>query len=268
MVYFRLMRIFVTMRSKLKIPKTDYSQIADYYDKVRAPLADIWISKIIEYGKINENSKVLDVGCGTGRVSEAVSTSKNAKIYSIDISAEMLKKGAVKDKDRRILWILADAHRPPFMEDCFDCVYMTLVLHHLDDKALALQEIHRILKKDGNCVIMTISHSRLKRHVISNFPGVTAIDMRRFPSIPSLKSLMVKVGFKNVHNHLVKHDYGTLPVAELLNRVKNNYISTLTLLSEEQFQKGFKIFQERVKKKYGEQIRWWISEFNFVVGQK
>jgi len=267
MVYFRLMRIFVTMRSKLKIPKIDYSKIADYYDKVRAPVADICISKIIEYGKIDESSTVLDVGCGTGRVSEAVSTSKNARICSIDTSVEMLKKGAVKDKDRRILWMLADAHRLPFTENCFNCVYMTLVLHHLDDRVLALREIRRILKKDGNCVIMTISHSRLKRHVISNFPGVTAIDRGRFPSIPSIKSLMVKVGLRNVHSHLVKHDLGSLPVAQLLNRVRDKYISTLTLLSEEQFQKGFKIFQERVKNKYGDQIKW-ISEFSFVVGQK
>jgi len=234
---------------------------------VRAPLADIWISKIIEYGKINENSTVLDVGCGTGRVSEAISTSKNAKVYSIDVSAEMLKKGAVKDKDRRILWVLGDAHRLPFIENCFDCAYMTLVLHHLDNKTLALQEIHRALKKDGNCVIMTASHSRLKRHVISNFPGIITIDMKRFPSIPSIKNLMVKIGFRNVHSHVVKHDYGSLSIAELINRVRNKYISTLTLLSEEQFRKGLKIFEEKVKNKYGDQIRW-ITEFNFVVGQK
>jgi hypothetical protein len=44
-------------------------------------------------------------------------------------------------------------------------------------------------------------------------------------------------------------------------------MSTLTLLREEDFQKGFRIFKERVEKKHGKQIRK-ISWFVFVDGWK
>ncbi|MEM3641139.1 MAG: hypothetical protein QXQ94_04425 [Candidatus Bathyarchaeia archaeon] len=51
---------------KSGIPKTDYSQIAKYYDRFRMSDVDYWLSKIIEYGKIEPKCIVLDVGCGTG----------------------------------------------------------------------------------------------------------------------------------------------------------------------------------------------------------
>jgi cobalamin biosynthesis protein CbiD len=76
---------------------------------------------------------------------------------------------------------------------------------------------------------------------------------------------MEQTGFKDVHSHLAQHDEGYITTAEILEKVKNKFISTLTLLSKEQFQRGFQVFQERMKRKYGEKIRR-ISRFNFVVG--
>jgi len=251
----------------LSLPKTDYSQIADYYDEVRAPPAEVWLSKIIEYGEINESSKVLDVGCGTGRFPLSIQSSKKPLICSLEPSIDMLKKAAVKDESRKILWVQGDGQKLPFRDDFFDCVYMTLVIHHIEHKEIALREIYRTLKKGGNCVIMTNSHHRMKRHILRCFPGVIALDLKRFPTIPHLKSLMVKVGFRNLHYHVVKHDEGFLPREECFDRVRKKYVSTLTLLNEEEFQKGIKIFEEKVKQKYGEQIRR-ITGFDFVIGKK
>lgn len=249
------------------IPRTDYTRIAKYYDKLRPPMADMWLSKIIEYGKINEESCVLEIGCGTGRFTLRMSALKNAAFYSLDNSVEMLGKALGKDEERKIRWVLGDARRLPFKRNCFDCVYMTLVLHHIEDKALALEEIHHTLNRRGTCVIMTKSHSLLKESVFNDFPGLTAIDLKRFPSIPFIKNLMAEIGFTNVRSSLDQHDEGYRLTAEFLERVRNRYISTLTLLSEDEFNKGFEVFQDRIRKKYGDRIRW-IVKFNFVVGQK
>jgi len=251
----------------LKIAKADYSRIAEYYDDVRPAMADIWLSRIMEYGKITENSCVLEIGCGTGRVILRMSALKNATFYSLDNSEEMLRKAVGKDKERKIRWVLGDAHELPFRSSSFDCVYMALVLHHMEDKALALEEIYRTLKSGGVCVIMTKSHSQLRESVFNEFPGLTTIDLKRFPSIPSIKDLMAEMGFRNVYSRVDQHDEGYRITAEFLKRVRNKYISTLTLLSGDEFEKGFEVFQERVKSGYGDKIRW-ISKFNFVVGQK
>jgi len=249
------------------VSKTDYSRIADYYDKVRPPPADIWISEIIQHGEIKESSLVLDVGCGTGRFPLGIRASKKALICSLEPNIAMLKKAVEKDESKEIWWVQGDGQKLPFRDDIFDCVYMTLVIHHIEDKELALQEIRRTLKEEGNCVIMITSHYRMKRGIMRHFPRVVAIDQKRLPTVPSLKGLMVRSGFRNVHYHIVKHDEGFLPIEEYLERVRSKHISTLTLFSEEEFQKGLRIFEEKVRKKYGKQLRR-IMGYDFVVGKK
>jgi len=252
--------------AKQRVPRADYSKIAEYYDEVRPAPADIWVSKIIEYGKISADCTVLDVGCGTGRFPVGISAVKSPMICALDSSIEMLEQAVKKDKPRDTLWILGDGQNLPFGEGLFNCVYMTLVIHHIEDKERALREIYWTLKKNGNCVIMTNSHARIKRHALHDFPGVVALDLKKFPTLSSLKKLMVKVGFRETHHHRVQHDE-YMPTENYLERVKNKYVSTLTLLSEEAFQRGFEVFQQRVRRKYGAQIKR-HSGFDFIVGQK
>ena len=253
--------------TKLKVPKTDYSKIAEYYDRVRPIPPDVLLSKIIEHGEINTNCAVLDIGCGTGRFPLDISTMKKPMICGLEPSIEMLRQAVAKDKPRNVLWLRGDGQKLPFRDSLFDCIYMTLVIHHIENKEIVLREIHRILKKGRNCLIMTASHSGIRRHVIHDFPGVTTIDLKRFPSVSFLKKAMIKIGFRDVHYHIIKHDEGHIPTDEYLERVRNKYISTLTLLSEEAFKRGFKIFQQRLRRKYGAKIRR-IARFVFVVGKK
>lgn len=249
-----------------RVPRADYSKIADYYDRVRPTPADIWVSKIIEYGKIDAECLVLDVGCGTGRFPLGISAAEGCTICALDPSIEMLKQAVEKDKSKCTLWVRGDGQRLPFRDSVFNCIYMTLVIHHIEDKERTLREIYCALKKDGMCVIMTNSHFRLKRHVLRDFPGVIAIDLKSFPTLPFLKRLIKGIGFTDTHHRAVKYEE-YMPTDEFLERVRNKYVSTLTRLSEERFQRGLRIFQQRVQRKYGDQILR-HSGFDFVIGQK
>jgi len=250
-----------------KIPKTDYSQVAKYYDEVRPTPAPILVSKIIDYGRIYAGCAVLDVGCGTGRFPQSISALEDSIICALEPSIEMLRQAVVKDRAKRILWVRGDGQRLSFQDGVFDCAYMTAVIHHIENKQMALEEIYRVLKEGGNCVIMTFSHSRIRKHITRDFPGVVQIDLKRVPSVPSLKKMMTIVGFRGVHHHVVQVEEGYVSTDEYLERVRNKYISTLTLLSDEEFERGFKIFQERVRRKYGSQFRK-VSWFVFIVGRK
>jgi SAM-dependent methyltransferase len=188
-------------------------------------------------------------------------------LFALEPSIEMLKQAVLKYKSGRILWVRGAGQRLPFRDGFFDCVYMTSVIHHIENEEMALREIYRVLKSGRNCVIMTYSHSGIRKQVINDFPGVTAIDSKRLPSIPCLQDMMRTIGLKDVSYHVVKHDEGYTSTDEYLERVRNKYLSTLTLLDENAFQRGLKVFEERVRKKYGGQIRK-ISRFVIVVGQK
>jgi SAM-dependent methyltransferase len=219
---------------KPEIPKTEYSQIAKYYDRVRATPTDILSSKIVEYGEIGAGCVVLDVGCGTGRFPLQISSEKEGLFCALEPSIEMLREAAAKNKSKSIFWVRGDGQKLPFRDNVFDCVYMTMVLHHVEDKETALREIYRTLKKNSNCVIMTTSHSRIRKHVLNDFPGVTAMDLKRFPTVPSLKKAITKIGFRDVHYHPVQYSED-VSTNEYLEKVRNKYISTLTLLGEDSF---------------------------------
>lgn len=251
---------------KPRVSKTDYSGIAEHYDKVRPFVAEIWLSKIIGYGEIEADCAVLEVGCGTGRYTMSVSTVKRPVVCGLDPSIDMLKQAVAKDESKDILWIQGDGQKLPFRDNSFNCIYMTLVIHHIENKEMVLREIHRTLKKDGKCVIMTNSHSRIKKHVLRDFPGIIAMDLKRFPTVPYIKRTMRKVGFTDVHYYPVQHDE-YMPTDEFLERVRNKYVSTLTLLGEEEFQRGFEIFQRRVREKYDAKILRHTG-FDFVIGHK
>jgi len=251
----------------LSFPKTDYSKIADDYDKLRPPPLDMWVNKIIQHGEINENSIVLDVGCGTGRFPLGILSSKKALIYALEPSINMLSKAVAKDQSKQVSWVQGDGQNLPFRDNIFNCIYMTMVIHHIENKKTTLKEIHRTLRKGGNCIIMTTSHYRIRRHLLlCNFPGLTAIDLGRFPSVPTLQKTMTKAGFKNVHYHVVQ-THEKVQTEEFLERVRNKYISTLTLLSQEKFERGLKVFERRIREKCRKYVTRPVG-FDFVIGKK
>jgi hypothetical protein len=113
---------------------------------------------------------------------------------------------------------------------------------------------------------MTTSHSRIRKHVLNDFPGVTAIDLKRFPTVPSLKKAITKIGFRDVHYHPVQYSED-VSTNEYLEKVRNKYISTLTLLGEDSFRRGFEVFEQKLRQKFGARFRR-VSGFVFVVGRK
>jgi SAM-dependent methyltransferase len=250
-----------------EIPKADYSQIAEYYDRVRSGPNDILVSRIVEFGKIGRGCTVLDIGCGTGRFPLTISSLKDPVLCALEPSIEMLKQAAAKDEFKHILWIRGNGQQLPFGSNLFDCVYLTMVIHHIENRETALREIHRVLKWGGTNAILTVSHGGIRKHLTRDFPGILAIDLRRMPSIPLLKNMMAMAGFRDIHHHVVQYDEGFVPVEEYLERVRNKYISTLSLLNEDVFQSGLKVFERRVRRKYGSQVRK-LSRFVLVVGQK
>jgi ubiquinone/menaquinone biosynthesis C-methylase UbiE len=250
-----------------RVPTVDYSTIGEHYDERRPVPAEIWISTIVRLGRITVDSDVLDIGCGTGRYTTRVAAASRASIYGVDCSPTMLKNALKSDPERAIRWTMGDAHALPFKSNSFDCAYMTMVFHQIQKRNTLLDEIRRVLRPGGRCIIATSSHLAIREHVLRHFPGATAIDLNRFPSIPALRRSLKKAGFSNVGSTLVRHDEGEIPVQKYLKMVENKYISTLSLLSEAEFERGFEVFRRKVRERYGNRIRR-ILRFTFVTGEK
>ena len=260
--------------------KTDYSSIANYYDEARPEPADVWIRTIVELAGITPDSSVLDVGCGTGRFAVRVRQHHKGESYGVDSSVEMLKRAAGrrtasagdgraagKAARKPIHWLAGDAHSLPLRSASIDRAYMTMVIHHVEKPGTALREIRRVLRPGGRFLMLTSSHSSIRAHVLRHFPGVVATDLKRFPSIPALKTAMKKAGFRNVRSRLVRHREEEIPVEKYLRMVKSKYISTFTVMDERKFDRGLEVFEKKLARIYGKTMSRTLA-FTFVTGEK
>jgi ubiquinone/menaquinone biosynthesis C-methylase UbiE len=101
---------------------------------------------------VERGSRVLDLGCGWGRILKPV-MDRGAHAIGLDISEEML---ALSDKHLRKNGytphlVRGDGTRLPFRDNTFDMVYSFLVLQHLskENGRDIFNEVKRILKSSG-----------------------------------------------------------------------------------------------------------------------
>lgn len=137
----------------LKNVKATYSAIAHEFDVTRDhpwPEFGIFLSKLKKHYNLQPTSyKLLDVGCGNGRLSHFL---KNEPVNYIGVDNNRTMLRIAKKKNPRVHFRYADACKLPFPTHSFDAVWAIALLHHLPTKKLqlcALKEMKRVLKPGG-----------------------------------------------------------------------------------------------------------------------
>lgn len=120
--------------------------------------------------------RVLEVGCGAGAHS-ALFSRLGAKVYALDLTVERVLGTAAKldmlNDDGSDLALQGDAGALPFPDGFFDIVYSNGVLHHTQYIDRAVAEIHRVLKPNGQAIIMLYAkNSFLYRCVLFPVKGI------------------------------------------------------------------------------------------------
>lgn len=106
----------------------------------------------------NETKKsriMLDIATGNGFVPNIVLNYLNDgdKIIGHDLSLEMLKQSKIKIKNNNFHTIQGDAEKLPFKDKSLDIVTVNTAIHHFPDLQSSLQEIDRVLKKEGILIV-------------------------------------------------------------------------------------------------------------------
>jgi ubiquinone/menaquinone biosynthesis C-methylase UbiE len=121
---------------------------------------------------LNENSIVLDVGCGGGWLSAYLSKNdKVKKIYSIDSSINYLTKflpESIRIANGRADKIEAcqGLFSPLILESgSVDLIAISSALHHADDLTAVLTDFHRVLKPNGYLLILNETPANGVRYI-------------------------------------------------------------------------------------------------------
>lgn len=117
----------------------------------------VWIYQAIEDAMVGLASevpggRVLDVACGTGKVSMRIGE-RGCVSIGAEASMEMIGLGRWVHPDSRALMVRSIAEDLPFLSDTFDRVICQGSLDHFVDPHAFMRESARILKPDGRVVI-------------------------------------------------------------------------------------------------------------------
>jgi len=107
--------------------------------------------------KADKKQKILDLCAGSGNLIPFISD-KAGEIVAVDASEEMIKIMDERFSDEistgSVKTVLADAEKLPFDDKEFDKVIIKFSVHHLSDVSKVFDECYRVLKDDGEMVII------------------------------------------------------------------------------------------------------------------
>jgi len=123
-----------------------FDLLAPIYDRVIRPRKP---EKLLTLLKDNPDDQILDVGGGTGRISQFFAAA-GCRVVVADISQRMLERALEKDG---LAAVCAPSEQMPFQDETFSCVIMVDAFHHVIDHRQTALELWRILKPGGRLII-------------------------------------------------------------------------------------------------------------------
>jgi trans-aconitate 2-methyltransferase len=122
---------------------------AQTYDRASAPQQE-WASAVLERvaGRLPKSATVLDIGCGTGRVTEAVlELVPDGRVLAIDASREMVDLARERLGDRARVW--RQDVLDLVLDEPVDAVVSTATLHWVPDHDRLWQRLAAALRSGG-----------------------------------------------------------------------------------------------------------------------
>ena len=210
-----------------------FARVASDYDALRPADALWWevFDAIVEAGDLR-GRRVLDLGCGTGRLATALAEREVARVWGVDASEEMAAVARANGVNAKV----AAAERLPFKAGWFDRAVSRMAVH-LFDRPRAFSELRRVLAPDGAAVIATLDPAWFDRHwLLPWFEQLVHLDGERFPTAPQLEAELRAAGF-GVELRRVEQE-SEVTREEGLDRIRRRAVSTFDLLPEDVYRDG------------------------------
>jgi len=250
----------------------DATDIASTYDRGRdhgPEFLDLWMNVVSSHVKDQRIKKILDLGCGTGRFSEALVVRFDADVIAIDPSKKMLEQARSKPSDARIRYELGRGESIPVPDNSADLIFMSMIFHHFDDPALAARECRRVLRDDRDdgdraaAFLRTGTRERISSYpYVEFFPESRAILTDVLPANAFVREVFEAAGFQMVTSELVTQKIAP-SYAAYAEKLAAGADSVLAKLSRRDFDAGMKALRAHAAHSNGEAVFEPIDVFVF-----
>jgi len=138
----------------------------------------------------NNITKILDVGCGTGRHT-IYFAERGFTVFGFDFAPDAIKRAKEKIKERNLrahLRIWDARKRFPYRDESFDAVLSIRVFHHEVVKTIKMivDEFSRVLKKGGYIYVQVPTRQRVLRYARkAKQEGKPQIELEKGTCVPS-----------------------------------------------------------------------------------
>lgn len=138
---------------------------------------------------IEQNDRILDVGCGHGRsLAELATRAARGRVVGADPSELMVEIAARRNRAHvradRVAVVLASAESLPFPDDSFDKVLCVHMLYFWRDLERCLSETARVLKPGGRLGLLFRTKADLA--AVASFPP----EIYRFPALAEVAAAL------------------------------------------------------------------------------
>jgi ubiquinone/menaquinone biosynthesis C-methylase UbiE len=185
----------------------DTTDIPAAYDLGRdhgPEVLDLWMNLVSSQVEDRSIKIILDLGCGTGRFSEALAARFDAEVVGIDPSKKMLEQARRKQRDARVRYEHGSGEAIPLPDDSVDLIFMSMVFHHFKNPARAARECRRVLGQGAIAFLRAGSSERISSYpYVDFFPGSRSILEECLPATTRMREVFESAGFGTVASDVV-----------------------------------------------------------------
>lgn len=189
--------------------RSDVWAIGDAYDPYMGRWSRLVANELIDWLSLPAALRWLDVGCGTGALTqEILARASPAAVIGLDSSEGFLAYARAHTHDPRAMFQLGDAQSLPFNDGEFDAALSGLVLNFIGQPAQVVAEMKRVLRVGGTTAAYVWDYSGQMQLIRHFWDAAAALDpqaetldeARRFPicNESALLALFKEAGFAQV----------------------------------------------------------------------
>jgi ubiquinone/menaquinone biosynthesis C-methylase UbiE len=216
----------------------DKTTIATTYDAARGYRPEVlrqWLDLIAAHVSAHP-TLILDVGCGTGRFTFPMAEHFQTRVIGIDPSEKMLEGARKKLTNDRVEFRQATAELIPMEDGSADIIFMSMILHHLNDRARTAQECRRVLREGGRVCVRNSTRDSIYPQS-RFFPGMLPMIKNELPLRDEVVAIFENAGLQLAAYQRVSHFVAT-GWRDLADKLAMRADSFLTRLPEAEFEAG------------------------------
>lgn len=145
------------------------------------------------------HKKVVDLGCGGG-INSYYIKEKYPDSYLIPIDISFIRCSSCSN-NTKVKPVQADIVKIPLKSESVDFVACTMVIEHVQEDALLVEEILRVLKKGGTALVSSVVKCRYAWYFRKNKAGVRVLDnthLREYGSVEEFKRLFGELRIEEI----------------------------------------------------------------------